>query len=228
METGTSRRLSERGYILWSDGGAYTNHKNSKTLHSQCAAPCDPRGGFKEVSDTLWAKYANHVYNAYGGLDNEGRHKRLWAKQERAIPKKYLTQSRGGLLEVMDWTPEQSPVRSASPSRLLTPTRSSSPPNLEEPIWGNILEHSATDDYRKYMKIVCIENTENHMISREAALEMLTFTVPSIDLDGERLREYKTVFPQLVFTHSKTTEQIWFEWVGLYLFFMFRYLVFCS
>jgi hypothetical protein len=72
------------------------------------------------------------------------------------------------------------------------------------------------------MKIVYIENTENHMISREAAQEMMTFTVPPIDLDGERLKECKAAFPQLVFTHSKATERIWFEWVSisLYLYFI--------
>ena len=228
METKTSRRLSERGYILWSDGGSLTNHKNSKTLHSRCAAPCDPQGGFRDVSDQLWARYANEVYDAYATLDNEGNHTLLWPKQERAIPKIYLTKSRGGLLEVI--TPVASPEPSAGSSSLTTSaaTRSPSPLNLEEPIWRNILQHSTTAVFQDFMNIVYIENTENYMISREAALEMLMFTVPPLDLDGERLKEYKNAFPQLVFTHPKATEQIWFEWVSIFIYIIFECLVFSS
>lgn len=262
-ETRVSRPVSERGYIIWSEGGAYTNHKNSKTLHSQCAPPCNPQGGFVDVSEILWARYANHVYDAHSALDEEGKRSRLWPKQERAIPKKFLTKSRGGLLDVipegspeaspvppldvMDWTQEPSPGASAGPpldamdwmagpfpeasagpsrSRLSTPahsathsaTRSPSPLSLEEPIWENILEQSTTDCYQDFMSIVYIENVENRMVSRDAAMEMLTFTVPPMDLDNERLREYKAAFPQLVFPHAKAAERIWFEWVSLNLF----------
>ena len=114
----SDRRLSDRGYILWSEGGAYTSHKNSTTLHSQCASTsCNPRVRFKDVPETLWAQYANCVYDAYGTLNDEGEHTQLWAKQKRAIPKKYLTKSRGGILDV-EPKPPSTPQTSSGPDFL--------------------------------------------------------------------------------------------------------------
>ena len=100
VERSNSNQLSECGYILWSARGALTNHRKSTTLHSQCTPPCNSTGGFVEVSDALWAKYTNQVYDAYAALNDEGEHTHAWAKQKKVIPRQYLTRSRGGLLNI--------------------------------------------------------------------------------------------------------------------------------
>ena len=219
-----SKRLSERGYILWSDGGTYTSHKSSKALHSQCAPPCNPRSGFQDVSDALWARYANKVYDAYGALDEEGNHTKLWPKQKKAIPQKYLTKSRGGFL---DSTPEPllepgpsrsslevSPEPSAEPSPSPLDNQTSAGSNAEEtPIWPDVMKHSASDQYKKFLNIAYIENTENRQESRESSLQMLTYCVPPLDLDEDRFTHYLNAFPQLVFDDQEVKGRRWFEWV---------------
>ena len=178
----------------------------------------------RQVSDALWARYANKVYDVYGALDEEGNHTKLWPKQKKAIPQKYLTKSWGGFLnstpELLlesgpsQSSPEVSPEPSAEPSPSSLDNQTSARLNAKEtPIWPDIMKHSALDQYKKFLNIAYIENTENSQESRKSSLQMLTYCIPPLDLDKDRFTHYLNTFPQLVFDDQEVKGRRWFEWV---------------
>ena len=79
------------------------------------------------------------------------------------------------------------------------------------------MEHSKTEEYQRFMRIVHIENMDNQQRSKAMAAQMLTFSFPPSDVDNETFQKYKKAFPQLVFNDPN---RLWFEWVriGIHLF----------